>query len=101
MVLKKLLRIIPKNPPVPDQDKEALLELHRLTSLSVRQYLKEAKQFQEMAKNAKTSYKKEYYGKKFLKLRPKFQDELTRLHQIEHILKENGIPFDGTAGEVK
>lgn len=64
---------------------------YRLTVNSMAILVRDANELQTKIAESKTAPKKELYTKKFNKVKEKFQDELARMVQLEHILKENGI----------
>lgn len=74
-----------------EADLDQFKRAYRLTLNSMALIVKEANDFQNKLNVATTKPKKDLYAKKFKKTKSKFQDELTRLIQLEHILKENGV----------
>ena len=49
---------------------------------------------------AKTTHKKDFYQRKFNKVKPKFQDELKRLYQLHHIMSLNGIEVGDVENDI-
>ena len=90
-LVKQFRRLFRMQAPVPAADAEALKTLYDLTSQSLVAYAVEATGYQRSIAGAKTNHKKDFYGKKFKKVKAKFQDELQRLLQVEQILKDNKI----------
>lgn len=90
--------IDPDNPPevadVPLEDAEVFRGLRSLALQSISVLVIEADELQGKIKESQTKPKKDLYTKKFNKVKEKFQDEIARLVQIEHTMKENNIPFD-------
>ena len=76
---------------IPDEDLEQFKRAYRLTLNSMALFVREAQANQTKMAKSKTKPKLDYYTKKFKKNREKFQDELKRLIQLEHILKTNGV----------
>lgn len=79
---------------VPAEDAEVFRGLRSLALQSMSVLIREAEEIQTKIKESKTKPKKDLYTKRFNKVKNKFQDEVARLTQIEHTMKENGIPFE-------
>lgn len=88
---KKILRYWYKNEPVPQADADALIATYIATENIVSKLAMEATRYTQHIANAKKPHTKDLYKRKFSKIRPKFQDELARLTQLDHVLKENNI----------
>lgn len=93
LALSKFKRLIYKNKPIPDADSLALQEVYSATELMVANLSAEATKFMKNMKEAKTQHKKDFYQRKFDRIKPKWQDEVNRLFQMKHILDENNIPL--------
>tara|TARA_S200002703_G_C3662152_1_gene203366 strand:+ start:237 stop:584 length:348 start_codon:yes stop_codon:yes gene_type:complete len=79
---------------VPEEDAINFKRLFRLSANALAAYMVEANEYQLKLAEAKTKPKRDLYTKKFNKVRDKFQDELHRLNQLNHIMKENDISLD-------
>lgn len=93
-IIKWFRRKFNIRPPIPAADAESLKILHGVTEQSLLIYATEATKITKIISEAKTNHKKDLYQRKFNKIRPKFQDELARLLQIEQIMKDNGIKLE-------
>jgi hypothetical protein len=87
---KKLFRIIPQTPPIPEEDAKALKQVYLATAAQVADLASLATRYQKNIREG-SKHKQDFYTRKFDKLRPKFQDELIRLQQAKQILDDNGI----------
>ena len=79
---------------VPQEDGEVFRGLRSLALQSMAILIKEAEELQTKIKESKTNPKRDLYTKKFNKVKTNFQDEVARLAQLEHTMKENDIPFE-------
>jgi hypothetical protein len=68
--------------------------LRGLALQSISLLVKDAEVIQTNINTAKTKPKRDFYHKKLNKVKIKFQDEVARLVQIEHTMKDNNIPFE-------
>lgn len=93
-IVKQYRRLFNIQLPVPAADAEVLKTLHDVTVQSLLLYATEATKFHKNMSAAKTKHKIDLYQRKFNKIKPKFQDELARLLQIEQIMKDNGIKLE-------
>jgi|AntRauTorcE11897_2_1112592.scaffolds.fasta_scaffold00078_94 putative cell wall-binding protein len=80
-----------KQGSVPEEDLVQFKRAYRLTLNSMAILVKEANGHQNKLNTATTTPKRNLYKNKFDKTKVKFQDELKRLVQLEHILKTNGV----------
>jgi len=93
-IVKQFRRLFKIQPPVPAADAEALKTLHDVTVQSLLMYATVATKYTKTIAEAKTNHKRDLYERKFNKIKPKFQDELARLLQIEQIMKDNKIKLE-------
>lgn len=98
--LKVFLHIIPKTPPIPDDEMAVLKISYITTSNIVADLAKQATVCKKNIAEAKNQHKRDFYNRKFDKIKPKFQDELQRLHQIKQILDDNNITVDDSEMEL-
>lgn len=81
-------------PGVPVEDGDMFRGLRALALQSMAGLITQAEEYQQKINDSKTAPKRKLYTKKFNKVKAKFQDEIARLAQIEHTMKENDIPFE-------
>lgn len=83
------------NQEVSEEQKEKELKqfeyAYRLTLNHMAILVRDANKYQTYIKEAKTTPKRTLYENKFKNTKQEFQDELKRLIQLEHILKENDV----------
>lgn len=79
---------------IPVDDVKALKDLYALSSESLRQHAIDATRYIRVINSSKTDHKRKLYQGKFNRTKRKFQDEISRLIQLEEIFKTNGIVME-------
>ena len=89
--LKFIRKWLNSDEPMPDDIRIIFQSLYELTNKSMIAYAAEFAQQRQDAEYAKTKHKADFYLRKSNKTRRKFQDELSRLHQLKTIMDDNKI----------
>ena len=85
---------------MPEQERKVFAQLYKLSQKTLAAYAIEADGFRVNAEKAKTKHKRDLYQRKFNNVKKKFQEELTRFHNLQTIVDTHGIEIpDDEKGE--